>query len=84
MTAIGVALPVLAWVQRHRLLAWFSLGYLLVALIPIDLLPGRSQVTIGQYAPADSVPRLLVTAGALVLGSLGFALYRRGAHWRRR
>src|SRR5690348_3402578 len=32
VTAIGVALLVLAWVERHRALACFSLGFLLVVL----------------------------------------------------
>jgi hypothetical protein len=75
LAAIGVALLVLAWVERHRLLAWFSLAYLVVVLVPQDLLPRQSHVAVGHYASGDTPQHLLVIAGLLLAGSAGFALY---------
>lgn len=73
--AIGLALIVLAWVERNRALAWFSLGYLIVVLIPITWLPWSSP-TQGLWS---FLPRLLIIAGVLLLGSLGFAIVRPAA-----
>lgn len=71
--AIGLALLVLAWVERNPALAAFSLIYLLVVLAPDTVLPVKlDQVT--SPSPWYFLPRLLVTAGMLLLGSLGFAV----------
>jgi len=73
--AVGAALVVLAWVERNRLLAWFSLAYLLVVLVPADILPRRQHGTFGHYVPGDSPQHLLVVGGLLLAGSAGFALH---------
>jgi hypothetical protein len=75
LAAIGVALLVLAWVERHRLLAWFSLAYLLVVLVPQDILPRQPHVAVGHYVAGDTPQHLLMIAGLLLAGSAGFALY---------
>ena len=67
--AIGLALLVLAWVERSRALLSYSLGYLLVVLLlanPIMHAPSRWYF----------LPQLLLPAGLLVLGSAAFALAR--------
>jgi hypothetical protein len=79
VAAIGVALLVLAWVERNRLLAWFSLVYLIVVLVPGGLLPGGTSLPVRHSSPWDFLPRVLVTAGVLLMGSLGFAMYGRDA-----
>jgi hypothetical protein len=70
--AIGLALLVLAWVERNRALVWFSLAYLVVVLAPISWFPGENQNP-GQWG---FLPRLLIIAGVLLLGSLYFATVR--------
>src|SRR5262245_58155544 len=69
--AIGMALLALAWVERNPALAWFSLGYLIVVLIPATYLTGDHPTL------ASPVPRQLIIAGVLLLGSLAFAITRR-------
>jgi hypothetical protein len=78
--AIGLALLVLAWVERNRALAWFSLAYLVVVLIPITWLPWTNP-NAGLWG---FLPRLLIIAGVLLLGSLGFATMRPAAKSRAR
>lgn len=71
--AIGLALLVLAWVEGNAALGWFSLGYLVVVLIPATYLTGdRPTLT-------SPVPRQLIIAGVLLLGSLAFAITQRAA-----
>jgi hypothetical protein len=67
--AIGLALLALAWAERNRALVWFSLAYLVVVLTPISWFPGGNQEP-GQWG---FLPRLLIIAGVLLLGSLYFA-----------
>lgn len=68
--AIGVALLVLAWLERHVALLLFTLLYLAVVLVPIDFgWEARSQ---WQF-----VPMLVIGGGVLLLGSAGFALAQR-------
>lgn len=67
---IGVALLVLAWLERHVALLLFTLAYLAVVLVPINFgWEGRSQ---WQF-----VPMLVIGGGVLLLGSIGFALAQR-------
>jgi hypothetical protein len=70
--AIGLGLLVLAQVERNRALVWFSLGYLLVVLTPTMWITGVDR----QPGPWDFLPRLLITAGVLLLGSVYFAATR--------
>jgi hypothetical protein len=78
--AIGLGLLVLAWVERNRTLAWFSLGYLLVVLTPTAWLTGINR----QLGPWNFLPRLLITAAVLLLGSVYFATIRPTAKSRAR
>ncbi|MFI7430811.1 hypothetical protein ACIBPB_27830 [Micromonospora sp. NPDC049836] len=72
---IGVALLVLAWLERHVALLVFTLGYLAVVLVPIGL---------GGHAPggylAESLVPQVVNGAVLLLGAAGFRVARR---WRR-
>ena len=66
--AIGVALLVLAWLERHVALLVFALGYLAVVLVPINF---------GWGTPGSQsafVPMLVISGGVLLLGAAGFAL----------
>lgn len=65
---IGLALLVLAWVERHSALLLFGLMYLVVACS-------------GRIHDQRSWPRyfLVVTAAMLIAGSIGFALAERRA-----
>ena len=69
---IGVALLVLAWLERHVALLLFTLGYLAVVLVPINFGWG----TTGE-PDGSSLPQLVISGGVLLLGALGFALARR-------
>jgi hypothetical protein len=65
--AIGWALLVLAWLERHVALLLFTLAYLVVVLVPVDFgwdLGGDRQF----------VPMLAISGGLLLLGGAGFAL----------
>ena len=70
--AIGLALLVLARVERNRALLAFSLVYLVIALMPINFGGG----IIAHPSPWDFLPHLLTPAAVLLLGSLGFAAIR--------
>ncbi|PWU48832.1 hypothetical protein DLE60_15815 [Micromonospora globispora] len=70
--AIGVALLVLAWLERHVALLLFALGYLTVVLVPINFGWGA------HWGPHTwFVPHLVINGGVLLLGSAGFALAQR-------
>jgi hypothetical protein len=69
-TAIGLALLVLAWVERNRALLLLTLGYLAVVLVPITF--GGVQFDPPWYSyPAVS------QGTVLLLGGIGFALAQR-------
>ncbi|MET7393716.1 hypothetical protein ABZS66_09520 [Dactylosporangium sp. NPDC005572] len=70
--AIGLALLVLAWLERHVALLLFALGYLAVVLVPINFGWGDHWGSQWQF-----VPMLVITGGVLLLGSAGFALAQR-------
>ena len=69
---IGLALLVLAWLERHVALLLFALGYLTVALVPIDF-----GFHAGWGEPWIFGPQLAITGGLLLAGSAGFALAQR-------
>ncbi|WP_250029624.1 hypothetical protein [Paractinoplanes maris] len=73
--ATGLALLVLAWLERHVALAVFALGYLVVALVPINFGWGENWGSNWGMGP-----QLVINGGLLLLGSAGFALAQR---WRR-
>jgi hypothetical protein len=71
--AIGLALLVLAWAERNRALLVFTLGYLVIVLVPI---------TFGWVIPLSPwsfLPRLVIQGSVLLLGGIGFALAQRPA-----
>jgi hypothetical protein len=71
-SAIGLALLVLAWVERSWALLLFTLGYLIVVLVPITF-----GWVIGP--PWTFAPRLLVAGVLLLIGGIAFALAQRPA-----
>jgi hypothetical protein len=69
---IGLALLVLAWLERRVSLLVFALGYLVVVLVPLTV--GWGVGWGGQWAFKS---QLLTNGGLLLLGSAGFALAQR-------
>ena len=69
--AIGLALLVLAWAERNRALLLFTLGYLVVVLVPITFGWGT------RPTPWAHSPHLVIYGSVLLLGGLGFALAQR-------
>ena len=69
---IGLALLVLAWLERHVALLLFALAYLTVVLVPITFGWGAHWGSDWQAAPM-----LVITGGVLLLGGAGFALAQR-------
>jgi hypothetical protein len=67
--AIGLALLVLVWVERNRVLLAYSVVYLVIVLV-------NSGRVIHSSSPWYFLPQLLIPAAVLLLGSAGFALYR--------
>jgi hypothetical protein len=70
--AIGWALLVLAWLERHLALLLFTLGYLVVVMVPINFGWGTHWGSTWLFAPP-----LIIHGGVLLLGALGFALAQR-------
>jgi hypothetical protein len=70
--AIGLALLVLAWLERHLALLLVTLAYLAVALVPITFGWGLHWGGGLQFAPS-----LILCGGVLLLGSAGFGLAHR-------
>jgi hypothetical protein len=66
---IGVALLVLARLERNVALLAFTLGYLVVALVPIDL----GWHWMGQRGTAF-LPQQIIDGTVLLLGAIGFRL----------
>jgi hypothetical protein len=69
MTVIGLALLVLAWVERHGMLLAYSLGFLAVEAS----MNGRIIHATSRWF---FLPYLLVPAVVLLLGAAAFALFR--------
>jgi hypothetical protein len=72
---IGIALLVLAWLERHLALLVFALAYLTVVLVPISFGFGAH-----WGGETDFLPQMAVNSTVLLIGSLGFRLARR---WQR-
>jgi len=66
---IGLALLVLAWLERRAALLLFALGYLAVVLVPIDFGWGAGWGPHWAFAP-----QLVINGGLLLLAGIGFAL----------
>ncbi|MEV4619018.1 hypothetical protein AB0J74_09985 [Asanoa sp. NPDC049573] len=72
---IGVALLVLAWLERHVALLVFTLGYLVFVLVPINFGWGAK-----WGAETAFMPQHVINGGVLLLGAVCFGLARR---WQR-
>jgi hypothetical protein len=70
--SIGLALLVLAWLERHPALLAFALAYLTVVVVPINFGWGDGWGDRWGFAPM-----LAIAGGVLLLGSAGFALAQR-------
>ena len=69
---IGLALLLLAWLERHLALLLFTLGYVAVVLVPVNFSWGT------HWGPDwGFLPPLVINGGVLLLGGLGFALAQR-------
>jgi hypothetical protein len=72
---IGVALLVLAWLERHVALLVFALAYLTVVLVPLTFGWG------GHWGgETDFIPQMAINSTVLLLGAIGFHQARR---WQR-
>ncbi len=76
--AIGLGLLVLARVERRWALVAFAVVYL-VAGLAVGLAVGSSGAVTARPSPWAFLPHVAVTAGVLLLGSLGFWLAQRTA-----
>lgn len=70
--AIGLALLVLAWAERSRALLVFTLGYLVIVLVPIDF--GWSLSRPSRWA---FLPHLVIDGVVLLLAGIAFAVAQR-------
>ncbi len=70
--AIGLALLVLAWLERHVALLLFTLAYLGVVLVPINFGWG-----LGWGDRWGMAPPLVISGSVLLLGAAGFGLAQR-------
>jgi hypothetical protein len=70
--AIGLALLVLAWVERNRALLGYSLVYLVIVLVQASQVIHVDE----SSSPWFFLPWLLVPAVVLLLGAAAFALFR--------
>lgn len=71
-SGIGLALLVLARVERNWALLVFTLGYLLIVLVPIDF-----GWVIAHPSPWIFLPHLIIPGSVLLLGGIGFAVAQR-------
>jgi hypothetical protein len=70
--AIGLALLVLAWVERSIALFLVTAGYLAVVLVPINF-----GWVAHHPAPWSFLPRLVIPGSVLLLAGVGFAVAQR-------
>jgi hypothetical protein len=70
--AIGLALLVLAWVERSRALLLVTVGYLAIVLAPVSF-----GWVLTRPSPWAFLPHLVIDGGVLLLGGIGFALAQR-------
>ena len=75
-SAMGLALLVLAGVERSRALAAVAVVYLVFVLLP----PGAVVPVPGRPSPWQFLPHLLIEAGILLGAAAGFALAQRPFH----
>lgn len=80
VSAVGLALLVLSWVERNPALLLFTVGYLSVVLARISLgwstTPPAPELGV-TGSPWFFLPNLVIPGGLLLLGGLGFALAQR-------
>ncbi len=69
LAVIGLALLVLAWVERHWALLAYTLAYLAIGMV-------QGNQIIHSSSPWFFLPHLLVPAAVLLLGAAAFALFR--------
>ena len=69
LAVIGLALLVLAWVERHWALLAYTLVYLAIGMV-------QGNHIIHSSSPWFFLPYLLVPAAVLLLGAAAFALFR--------
>ncbi|MET8040464.1 hypothetical protein ABZU25_06310 [Micromonospora sp. NPDC005215] len=69
LATIGLALLVLAWVERHWALLAYTLVYLAIGM-------AQGNQVIHSSSPWFFLPHLLVPAAMLLLGAAAFALFR--------
>ncbi|OLS98457.1 hypothetical protein BJF90_09295 [Pseudonocardia sp. CNS-004] len=79
LVSIGLALLVLALVERNRPLARFTVGYLVIALLACGVGARPAGLNLAAvFGPTwGFLPALLVAGGVLLLGGAGFALAER-------
>ncbi|MFI7669820.1 hypothetical protein [Nocardia sp. NPDC049526] len=79
LVSIGLALFVLARMERNWPLLAFAIGYLVVALLACGMGRRRLGLNVGaNFDPTWSfLPSLVVAGGVLLLGGIGFALAER-------
>jgi hypothetical protein len=70
--AIGLALLILARVERNRALLLLTLAYLAVVLVPINF-----GWVMDPLSPWYTMPRLVIDGSLLLAGGIGFALAQR-------
>lgn len=70
VSAIGLGLLILAWAERNPALLGFTVGYLVIVLVPVTF----GWVMGGHWG---FTPRLLIPGALLLLGAVGFALGQR-------
>ena len=75
LAVIGLALLVLAWVERHWALLAYTLVYLAIGMV-------QGNQVIHSSSPWFFLPYLLVPAAVLLLGAAVFALFRPAAEVR--
>jgi hypothetical protein len=75
-SAVGLALLALAVVERAWALGVLAVGYVVFAFVPLSDLGW----VISHPSPWDSLPRLVIGGGVLLLAGLGFALWQRPRH----
>ncbi len=73
-SAIGLALLVLARVERNRALLVLTLGYLAIVLLPV-----RFGWVMAYPSPWFFLPHLVIDGSVLLIGGVGFALAQRPA-----